>query len=98
MITKNTAGAIVRAYTEIEAAEKLLKDIAAIAEAAHNRDATGFSPFDTTARVEVLVPSGERSHRICYASPIIAVAVVNAHIADMRRMMAEANEAAKLEA
>lgn len=99
MITKETAARIWQAYREIEAAHKLLEDMAELREkdrvdkyAPTLRDA-----FGRLRHLQLGIPSGESGHRLFEVSPILAESVIRAHIGHKEAELAEANEQAKIE-
>ena len=100
MITQKTAADIWSAYREIEAAEKLLKDMS---EAGNTWGAPDkFAPTlkDAFGRVQNLqlgIPMGESGHRLYSVSPALAETCIRAHIANKRAELADANERARIE-
>lgn len=99
MITQETSAAIWHAYREIEAANKLLADMKAIRERDH-LDKTAPTIRDAFGRPQHLqlgIPSGENGHRILQVAPALAESVINAHIANKRAELAEAQERARIE-
>jgi len=101
VITQKTAAAIWAAYREIEAAEKLLSDIAKEkAEPFSDRDK--FAPqlkdvFGNRRNLQLGIPSGENGNRLFDVRPDLAESVIRAHIAHKRVDLTEANESARLE-
>ena len=99
MITQKTAARIWECYREIQTAEKLLNDMARL-EKEYN-----FEPAEQKLRnafgkkknLQLGIPSGENSHRLFDVSPYLAVSVINAHVANKKAELIEANEQAKIE-
>lgn len=101
MITQETASSIWSAYREIEAAEKILSDIAD-ERAKPFRDDDKFAPtlkdaFGRTRHLQLGVPSGSNGHRLFDVRPELAESVIRAHIAQMKVRLVEANECARVE-
>lgn len=103
MITQETAARIWQAYREIETAEKLLTDMAAVREQEHMRQAEAkYAPtlrdaFGRRQQLQLGVPSGENGHRIFDVSPVLAESVIKAHIANKQKELVEAQESARME-
>ena len=101
MITQETASAIWSAYREIEAAEKLLFDMAAERAKPFRDDdkyaATLKDVFGRRQHLQLGIPSGENSHRLYQVKPELAEAVIRAHIGQMRALLVESNECARVE-
>lgn len=99
MITQKTAGRLWNCYREIHAAEKLLEDMA---ESERNyrddvRAETLKDAFGRRQHLQLGVPTGESCHRLLDVAPELAKTVINAHIANKRAELAEANEQARIE-
>ena len=94
MITKETATEIALAYREIDAAEKLLVDVRGAMDRFSGKDLRDVFG----RRVEGLqlgVPSGESSHR-CFNLPhVVALPVIEAHIAQCRAQIVALTEKAR---
>lgn len=99
MITAETASAIWHCYREIECAEKLLADMAKAEEKyrPENGEPTLRDAFGRAQHLQFGIPSGQNSHTLYRVSPGLAKAVINAHIANKRAELAEANERARVE-
>lgn len=99
MITKETAALIWSAYREIDAAEKLLADMARERERAQAdpHAATLKDAFGRLRQLQLGIPSGENAHRLYDVSPVLADSVIRAHIQNKRAELAEANERARIE-
>ncbi len=98
MITQQTAAAIWNAYREIEAGEKLLADMEKELKWEHDKTApTLKDAFGQRRHIQLGIPSGESAHRLLTVSPVLAISVINAHIANKRKELAEANECARIE-
>jgi hypothetical protein len=96
MITKQTAFDIWCAYDEIAKGEALLKQMKeemAGGQLPDLRDA-----FGRPRNLQLGVPSGENRHRLFDVHPNLAVAIIEAHIAEKRSVLSAVNERAKLEA
>ena len=99
MITQETAARIWECYREIQSAKKLLEDMAK-AEKDYK-----FEPYEQKLKdafgrkkdLQLGVPSGETSHRLFNVSSSLAVPVINAHIANKKAELFEANEQARIE-
>lgn len=78
MISKNTATRIAYAYSDIEAANELLR---VIAEAQERREETDFrDAFGRRRGLQLGVPSGANGHRIMDLSTNLAEIIIRAHI------------------
>lgn len=98
MITQETAALIWNAYREISAAEKLLTDMAERQKWTQDKHApTLKDAFGREQHLQLGIPSGENGHNLYRVSPVLAVSVIHAHIADKRRDLVEANERARIE-
>lgn len=98
MITQETATLIFAAHREIEAAEKLLADLAE----AQRFEPDKFAPalkdaFGRQRHIELGIPSGENGHRLYRVSPVLAVSVIKSHIEHSKARLTEANERARIE-
>jgi hypothetical protein len=96
MITMQTAAAIAFAWKEIEAARKLLAEIAAAKAAGVEpdfRDVFGRKH----QRLQLGVPSGESARSLFSVSPGLAVVVIEAHIEEQFRLIAALCDRAKAE-
>lgn len=101
MITQVTAAAIWSAYREIDAAQKLLEDMAA-ERAKPFADRDKYAPtlkdaFGQRRQLQLGIPSGENGHRIFDVNPELAESVIRAHIAKKQVELTEANERARIE-
>ena len=99
MISQETAGRIWNCYREIAAGEKLLEDMAK-SEREYGGDVRAETLKDAFGRrrqLQLGVPSGENCHRLLDVAPGLAKSVINAHIANKRAELAEANEQARIE-
>lgn len=98
MITQETAEAIWTAYREISASEKLLLDMKEAEKWGVDKHApTLTDAFGRKRLLQLGIPSGENGHRIFDVRPELAVSVINAHIAQQRVNLVEANERARIE-
>jgi hypothetical protein len=96
MITSETALAIAYAYREIEAAEKLLAEIAESIgrrEAPDIRDVFG----RTQPGLQLGVPNGRDGHRLFNVPWTLAKPVIEAHIAQQRATLGALNVKAHVE-
>ena len=99
MITQETAARIWECYREIKCAEELLKKMAKL-QKDHR-----FEPqeqklkdvFGNARDLQLGVPSGERSHQLFNISPNLAKSVINAHIANKKTELVDAQEEARIE-
>jgi len=99
MITKETAEKIWSAYREIEAGEKLLADMAQETSCGE-RDPYAPTLRDAFGRLRLLqlgIPSGESGHRLFGVSPVLAEAVIRAHVSNKRSELVVLNEHARSE-
>lgn len=94
MITKETATGIAMAYREIDAAEKLLEDVRSALDRFSGKDLRDVFG----RRVEGLqlgVPSGDASHT-CFTLPhVVALPIIEAHIAQCRAKIVALTEKAR---
>jgi hypothetical protein len=99
MISQQTAGELWNCYREIEVAKKLLADLEQSADEFRDdvRRETVKDAFGRHKRLTLGVPSGDNSQRLLDVSPRLAVAVINSHIAEKHRQLAELQEVATLE-
>ena len=93
MITKETATEIALAYREVEAAEKLLADVAEAVDRFSGKDIR-----DVFGRrvdgLQLGVPSGDNGHR-CFNLPYtVARPIIEAHIAQQRAVIVALSEKA----
>jgi hypothetical protein len=101
MITQETAAAIWDAYREIDAAEKLLADMAE-ERSKPGADRDRYAPtlkdaFGRRKHLQLGIPSGNNAHRLFDVHPELAEAVIRAHIGKMKSALVEANERARIE-
>ena len=101
MITQETASNIWSAYREIEAAEKILSDMAE-ERAKPFRDDDKHAPtlkdaFGRNQHLQLGIPSGSNGHRLFQVRPELAESVIRAHIGQMKAKLVEANECARVE-
>ena len=94
MITKETAAAIWSAYEEIRRGEELGNHVTEVL--AKHEQPNPNDPFDRR-RIEMGVPTGDRSHRLLNVCPGLATSVIKAHIADKRAELAKLQEQARME-
>jgi hypothetical protein len=99
VITQDTAGKIWMAYREIDAAEKMLTDLAKLRErypgdkyATRLKDA-----FGDGRDLQLGIPSGENGHKLIGIAPTLAEAVIRAHIAAKRADLVALSEVARIE-
>ena len=100
MITQKTAELIWNAYREIQAGEKLLKDMEEARKVNTDIDRTEKTlkdAFGHRRHLQLGIPCGENGHRLFTVSPILGESVIRAHIAEKTKELAEANEIARLE-
>lgn len=95
MITKDTAARIAYAYSEIEAAKKLLEILAT----ARSRQSTPDfrDAFGRPRGLQLGVPSGESGHRLFDVSHALSEIIIRAHIESKRSEIAALCELAKTE-
>lgn len=101
MITQETASTIWSAYREIEAAEKILADMAE-ERAKPFRDDDKHAPtlkdaFGRNQHLQLGIPSSSNGHRLFQVRPELAESVILAHIGQMKAELIEANECARVE-
>jgi hypothetical protein len=95
MITKQTAYDIWIAYDEIEKGRKLSEDIGGQlknGEAVDLRDV-----FGRRRNLQLGVPSSQNGHRLFDVAPALAVAVIDAHVANKEAELKALNEKARAE-
>lgn len=99
MITQETAEKIWNAYREIAASKKLLADMKETRDRERLRrdDATLKDAFGRRQHLQLGIPSGQDGHRIFRVAPELAESVINAHIANQKALLVEANESARVE-
>ena len=93
-ISMKVAHRIWTAHREIEVAEKMLADIAS--EWPNREAATPVDPRGKGKTFQLGIPSGD-GHRLLFVSGHLAKYVIEAHVADMRKELAEASIAARME-
>ncbi len=82
MITKETAAKIAYAYSEIEAAEELLKGLAD--ELGRLQEPDFRDNFGRRRGLQLGVPSGSSGHRLLDVAPRLAKIIIKAHIDDKK--------------
>lgn len=99
MITQQTAADIWQCYREIEAGKKLLQDMEERKKAypldkyaQHLKDA-----FGRGQSLQLGIPCGENGHRLLDVAPRLALSVIQAHIAEKKKELVDANERARIE-
>ena len=99
MITQETAARVWNCYREIEAAEKLLKDMAdGMDKWEQDKHApTLKDAFGRRRQLQLGIPSGENGHRIYDVDPLLAQSVIRAHIGKKQAELVQANEQARIE-
>jgi hypothetical protein len=95
MITMDTAHKIWSAHREIEVGKKLQAEIEKAIK--DGTDPTPIDPFSRRRNFQLGVPSGDSSHRLFDLSPQLAIHIIEAHIANKQRELAEACVIAKLD-
>ncbi len=96
MITQKTAYDLWCAYSEIEKGRKLATDIQE-AIVAH-KDPNPRDAFGRQRCFQLGVPTSETGHRLLDVQPRLALAVINAHIAEKTALLEVLNEQALQEA
>jgi hypothetical protein len=96
MVEKETARKIWNCYVEIENSEKLLLEMQ---EAMKNRENPNpRNAFGDRHCLQLGVPmEREGHHRLFNLRPELAVSIIKAHIENMKSILAEANEQARIE-
>lgn len=97
MITKQTAERIYWAYSEIEKAKELIKDIKQSLESATNDTHTLLDRARGRRVIEMGVPSGSNGHRIFDVPLPVATKVIDAHIAANEEKLKELMAIAEIE-
>lgn len=99
MITKETAARVWNCYREIEAAEKLLKDMSeGIDKWEQDKHApTLKDAFGRRRQLQLGIPSGENGHRLYDVEPTLAMSVIRSHVAKQHAELVTANEQARIE-
>lgn len=99
MITQKTAELIWSAYREIECGQKLLQDMAKERDrqSADPHAATLHDAFGRVRQLQLGIPSGENGHRLYQVNPVLAEAVIRAHISNKEAELRSANERARIE-
>jgi hypothetical protein len=95
MITKETALAVWMAHDEIAKGEKLLAEMSELrkrGDLMNLRD-----QFGRHRNLQLGIPNGENSMRLLDVHPELAIAVIQAHIANKRSELIAINEKAKAE-
>lgn len=94
VLSKESAARIWKAHREIETATELLRDLKkAIKE---HREPNPQEPF-AQDRFELGVPMSSSSHRLFNVNRDLAVRVIEAHIANQQKELADASIAAAIE-
>jgi hypothetical protein len=83
------------AHREIATGKKLLADINDKVKWGH--DATPLDPFGRRKAFSFGIPNGDNGQRLLDVSPMLAVYVIEAHIAAKEKELAEASIAARME-
>jgi hypothetical protein len=99
MISAETIERIWKCQREITVGTKMLEEMKEIAEQL-KRDGTAEKMRDAFGRerdLQLGIPSGMDCHRLLNVSPILAVSIITAHIANKQAELVEANEAARIE-
>jgi len=99
MITQKTAARIWECYREIQAAEKLLDDMATVEkdysfEPAEEKLKSAWCSFRRKVSQDAF---GRKTDLLFYVSPKLAESVIAAHIANKKAELVEANEQARIE-
>ena len=84
------------AHREIETATKLLEELRTRFKASD--DPTPLDAFGRHRNFQLGVPSSDNGHRLFDVSPRLAVAIIEAHLAEKKRDLIEASVIATLEA
>ena len=95
MISKNTAACIAFAYSEIEAAEKLLEILDK--SRSEHREPDFRDAFGRVRGLQLGVPSGESGHRLLDVAPVLGAAIIQAHIAQKKAEITALCEKARME-
>jgi hypothetical protein len=95
ILSQEAAARIWTAHQEIETGRKLLADIAAALK--EGRDPNPLDPFGRRRPFELGVPGMHDSRLMLRVSPKLALAIIEAHIAEKQKELAEASIAAKVE-
>jgi hypothetical protein len=99
MIRAETIERIWKSQREITVGEALLADMRKIAESL-TRDGVAERIKDAFGRecdLQLGVPCGGGATRLLSVSPVLAVSIITAHIANKRAELVEANESARIE-
>jgi hypothetical protein len=99
MIKQETAGKIWTAYREIEAANKLLDDMAKAQKERHVNDdiPTLQDAFGNYCNLQLGVPCASNGHRLFNVAPVLARTIIEAHIAEKRAELKTLNAQAGFE-
>jgi hypothetical protein len=95
VLSMEAASRIWTAHREIEVGRKLLADIKEALK--EGRDPNPVDHWGRRRHFSLGVPSGETSERIVQLSPKLAMAIIEAHIADKEKELKEASIAARIE-
>ena len=97
-LTSETIETIWHCRREIENSKKLLEDLADAERWGAEKDAPNLKDaFGRQRYFEFGIPSGHNSHRLYRVSPSLAKYVIEAHIAQKQKELAEANIKARME-
>lgn len=99
MITQETAGRIWNCYREIDAGIGLLAELEEAEKEFRDDVRKGRleDAFGNRRNYEFGVPMDSILHRLFSVKPSLAKSVINAHVANKRAELAEANEQARIE-
>lgn len=91
-LSQETAARVWNAHREIAAAKKLREETVEIIQ---ERTPDPVQPWQR--HLQLGIPSSENSHRILQLSPKLGLAIIDAHLANTERELAEASIAAAVE-
>jgi hypothetical protein len=95
LITVKTAARIWNCYREIDGGTKLLSEMKERME--RGEDPNPRDGFGRHRCLQLGIPSGDNSRTLLDVEPRLALSIINAHIAEKRRELVEANEQARIE-
>lgn len=95
ILSKELASRIWLAHQEIENATKLRDDMKSAIE--KGRDPNPRDGFGRRRNLELGVPSGDSSQRCFNVDPKLAIHVIEAHIVNQQKELADASIAARIE-
>ena len=101
MLSMKTCEQMYSAYREIAVAENLLQEMNDLKEKYRDRDKNGYLPlkdvFGRESNLSLGIPCGKDSQKLVDVHPILAEAIISAHINNKKAELLEINERARVE-